>query len=210
MTHSRKPGPLEPAAAICATLARPPSQRASPFAAGSAPPAPAVPAAAVALSLSAKAVDLLKAVEGLRLVPYDDQTGKDTADWVPGATIGYGHLIDQADWDSYKGGITLTVANDVFDTDALPFVELVRAAIKPELTQNEFDALVILAFNIGPIFAASSVVALINDPAANTGYASLEQAWKAWNKSQGKVMKGLDNRRQCEWNIYTLGVYERW
>ena len=223
MANSRKPGPLNPPAGMRGmpakaplgskggadpNLIRPPAtlpQGASGFAADSAPLAPAA-----TLSMSAKAIALLQAVESLRLAPYDDQTGKDTAAWVPGATIGYGHLIEQADWDTYKDGITVTQANDIFDTDALPFVKLVRAAIKADLAQNQFDALVILAFNIGPHFTTSSVVELINNPNATTEFSSLELAWKAWNKSQGKVMEGLDNRRQCEWNIYSLGVYERW
>jgi len=68
-----------------------------------------------------------------------------------------------------------------------------------------------LAFNIGAgSFARSSVVKLVNDPTANSTYKSLEAAWKSWNKSQGKVMKGLDNRRQCEWDVYSRGVYNRW
>lgn len=70
---------------------------------------------------------------------------------------------------------------------------------------------VILAFNIDQQgFKTSSVAKLVNDPSALTGHANLEAAWKAWNKSQGKVMKGLNNRRACEWNIYTSALYERW
>ena len=51
---------------------------------------------------------------------------------------------------------------------------------------------------------------MINDPSAPSTYPSLEDAWKAWNKSQGKVMRGLENRRASEWRIYTEGIYERW
>ena len=79
------------------------------------------------------------------------------------------------------------------------------------LQQYEYDALVIFAFNIGKSgFGKSSVVKLVNDPAAVTAFTSLEAAWKAWNKSQGKVMKGLDNRRHCEWKVYTVAVYVPW
>ena len=69
----------------------------------------------------------------------------------------------------------------------------------------------IFAFNIGKLnFRQSSVVKLVNDPAAVTAFTSLEAAWKAWNKSQGKVMKGLDNRCHCEWKIYTVALYAPW
>ncbi|MBL8472384.1 MAG: lysozyme [Rhodocyclaceae bacterium] len=186
--------------------------------AGGAPQAPAVhpdgdsahrkPAGEI--EMSEDGLKLLRAVEQLSLKPYDDQTGKETDKWVKGATIGYGHLLAQAEWDSYKDGITETDAIKLFDKDLLPFVKTVREAISVPLAQNEFDALVILAFNIGPAFKSSSVAKLVNDPKAVTSYASLEEAWKAWNKSQGKVMKGLENRRQCEWNIYSKGKYERW
>lgn len=163
------------------------------------------------LSMSPDAIALLKSIEQLRLTPYDDQTGRDTTKWVKGATIGYGHLIAQADWDTYKNGLTQAEADALFAADMAPFEEAVRQAILVGLQQYEFDALVIFAFNLGiPQFKGSSVVKLINDPKAQTGYASLEAAWKAWNKSQGQVMKGLNNRRNCEWDIYTRAVYQRW
>ena len=80
-----------------------------------------------------------------------------------------------------------------------------------KLAQNEFDALVIFAFNVGAsAFKGSAVVKLVNDPKAITLYINLEAAWKAWNKSQGKVMSGLNNRRNCEWKIYADGIYESW
>ena len=166
---------------------------------------------AAGLSFGDKGLTLLKGVEALYLTPYDDQTGRDITAWVPGATIGYGHLIKKPEWQTYKDGITETAADTLFKSDLAPFVKLVQSNIKVSLTQNQFDALVILAFNIGAGgFSGSSVVILVNDPQATTKYTDLEAAWKAWNKSQGKVMKGLENRRQCEWKIYSQGVYERW
>jgi hypothetical protein len=47
----------------------------------------------VSMVLGPEGVALLKAVETLRLKPYDDQTSKDITAWIAGATIGYGHLI---------------------------------------------------------------------------------------------------------------------
>jgi GH24 family phage-related lysozyme (muramidase) len=163
------------------------------------------------LSLGTEGVALLQSVEELRLKPYDDQTGKDATAWSQGATIGYGHLIDKDEWDRYKGGMTEAEADALFMRDLAPFEDAVGSSVTIGLQQYEFDALVILAFNIGvAAIKGSSVVKMVNNPAAPTGYASLEAAWKAWNKSQGQVMKGLDNRRQCEWRIYTTATYERW
>lgn len=165
----------------------------------------------VSMVLGPEGVALLKAVETLRLQPYDDQTTEDIAAWVAGATIGYGHLIPAKQWATYKDGITEEQADTLFAADLAPFETAVRDSITVGLQQYEFDALVIFAFNIGASgFKGSSVVKLINDPKATTGHASLEAAWKSWNKSQGKVMKGLDNRRAAEWRIYTSANYARW
>ena len=163
------------------------------------------------LAVSPEGLDLLKGIEELHLQPYDDQTGKDISAWVKGATIGYGHLIAQVEWASCKAGIDQAGADALFDADLAPFVPVVSDTISVGLQQYEFDALVILAFNIGREgFKTSSVAKLVNDPKAVTGYVNLEAAWKVWNKSQGKVMKGLTNRRACEWKIYTSALYERW
>lgn len=163
------------------------------------------------LKMSPEAAALLKVIETLRLAPYDDQTGKDITAWTEGATIGYGHLIAKDEWGTYKDGITAPQAGALFLADAAPFELEVGETITLGLQQYEFDALVILAFNIGKkAFRDSSVAKLVNDPDAVTSYASLEDAWKAWNKSQGKVMTGLTNRRAAEWRIYTSAVYARW
>jgi len=163
------------------------------------------------LSLSLAALLLLKQIETLRLKPYDDQTAKEISTWKTGATIGYGHLIKNTEWGIYKQGIQVTAAEMLLKKDLAPFEDAVNSKISVKLAQQQYDALVILAFNIGIHgFETSSVIKLINDSKAQTSYKSLEAAWKAWNKSQGKIMKGLENRRDCEWNIYTHGIYKKW
>lgn len=165
------------------------------------------------LSLSDQGLALLQDIEQLRLKPYDDQTAKEISAWTAGATIGYGHLIKNSEWNTYKNGITPVAASTLFEQDLSPFGSAVRSNITVKLEQQQFDALVMLAFNIGAGsngFAGSSVVKLVNDPKAQTNYADLEAAWKAWNKSQGAVMKGLENRRACEWNVYSQGIYKKW
>ena len=165
------------------------------------------------MTLGPSGVQLLKDVEKLELKPYDDQTQKAIDKWVAGATVGYGHLIKKEDWKKYKDGISKEEADNIFNEDMASPIDAVRGAITVGLQQHEFDALVIFAFNIGVGligFKGSTVVKLINNPSLKTNYSSLEAAWKAWNKSQGKVMNGLNNRRNCEWNIYSKAIYERW
>lgn len=163
------------------------------------------------VQMSIKGMEFLKSIEDCRLKPYDDQTGKEIFSWVTGATIGYGHLISQIEWNNYKNGITKKQADALFSQDLLPYVHTVESNIEPHLDQNQLDALVILVFNIGPShFKSSSVLKLINNPSTKTPYSSLEAAWMAWNKSQGKVNKGVNNRRKAEWNIYSKNIYKKW
>ena len=163
------------------------------------------------VQMSIKGMEFLKSIEDFRLKPYDDQTGKEIFSWVTGATIGYGHLISQIEWNKYKNGITKKQADALFSQDLFPYVNTVVSNIKPHLAQNQLDALVILVFNIDSShFKSSSVLKLINNPSAKTPYSSLEAAWMAWNKSQGKVNKGVINRRKAEWNIYSNNLYKKW
>ena len=162
-------------------------------------------------TVSAQGINILKLIEQLRLTPYDDQNGKDISAWVKGATIGYGHLISQGEWPTYKNGINASQAEALFSSDLQPYANAVRSGVTVAVSQNQFDAIVILTFNIGiGGFQKSSVLKLVNDPTAKTAYSSLEAAWKAWNKSQGNVMQGLINRRNAEWNIYSKNVYQTW
>ena len=166
------------------------------------------------MKLSLEGIVLLKMIEEFRGYPYDDQTGEKIDVWVPGATIGYGHLIRESEWDKFCGRtIDYWEADRIFAEDIAPFENCVTYEIKfgTKLPAHKFDPLVILAYNIGQNgFKNSSAVKLVNDEHAVTNYDNLENAWMAWNKSQGKVMRGLINRRTAEWRMYSDGIYERW
>ena len=76
------------------------------------------------MKTSEKAKDIMKGMESLALKPYDDQKGIQSAPikfWVKGATIGWGHLITQPEWNSYRWGITKDQADALFDKDITPF-----------------------------------------------------------------------------------------
>lgn len=163
------------------------------------------------MTLSPQGIEWLKQVEGQRLQPYDDQTSKPVDHWVAGATVGYGHLIARAEWDGLARGITLEQAEALLRKDLAPFEQAVNRGVTATVSQCQFDALVILSFNIGVgNFARSSVLKLVNNPQASTTFATLEAAWMAWTRSQGKVMKGLVNRRGAEWRMYSSGTYAHW
>ena len=158
---------------------------------------------------------MLKKLEGCvkfgnRHIIYDDQTGRpvNTNEPLPkGATIGYGHLI-KSDED-FRNGINETTATELLRIDIATSEKAVKNNISVPLKQNQFDALVFLAYNIGSKnFANSTVVKYINNPKFHSPmYPNLESAWKAWNRSQGIISKGLINRRNQEWNLYNNGIY---
>lgn len=168
------------------------------------------------MKLSQQGIDLLKWVEQLRLKPYDDQTGLPIKDWIRGATIGYGHLIPSPDWSLYKDGIDEKEADFLFSDDLLVREEIVNKTMKVSLEQHQFDALLILLYNLPTnLFIGSSAVRMINRPDIPTKFTTLENAWKVWNKSTNNkgelyVNPGLVNRRAAEWKLYSTCTYARW
>jgi len=163
------------------------------------------------LTISDKGLQLMQTIETLRLQPYDDQTGQAISEWCKGATIGYGYLIPANEWLHFANGISKFYAGILLEKTLLLTERAINRTIIKPLQQQQFDALVLLTFNIGiTAFAESSVAKQINDPCAVTRYPTLESAWKAWNKSQNKENDGLINRRQCEWNIWRSGIYQPW
>ena len=94
--------------------------------------------------------------EGCRLAAYLDSVG------VP--TIGIGHT-GRTGPPAVAIGMTITQAeaDAIFATDLAPFEAAVARAVTAPMTQNQFDACVSLAFNIGAAgFAGSTVVHKLN------------------------------------------------
>lgn len=167
------------------------------------------------MKISDKGIAALKQQEGHvkqngKHVIYDDQTGRPIAAGAPlpaGATIGYGHLVIPG--EDFSSGITEAAATELLRADVAAAERAVRATIRVPLTQHQYDALVMLAYNIGSgAFAGSTVAQYINNPdCVRSKYPCLESAWCAWNKSGGRVMRGLVNRRNYEFRIYSTGAY---
>ena len=159
------------------------------------------------MQFSDNGINLLKKLEGSvkiadKHVIYDDKTGRPVAAGRPlpvGATIGYGHLIKSG--ENFTGGIDENVATEILRADIAGAERAVRANITVPLTQNQYDALVIFAYNIGANnFANSTVVKYINNPKfQSVQYPTLESAWMAWIKSGGRIMSGVVHRGKQEW-----------
>ena len=162
------------------------------------------------MRFSNNGIAILKRLEGAVIhngkhVIYDDQTGEPVPPNLPlprGATIGYGHLIQTG--EDFFHGIDEACATELLRDDIATAERAVQKNITVPLTQNQYDALVIFAYNIGADnFAKSTVVKYINNPNHRSAtYPTLESAWRAWNKSNGRVMTGLNKRRSQEWILF--------
>ena len=167
------------------------------------------------MKLSDNGIRTLKLCEGSvmrcgRHVIYDDKNGLPVAPNAPlpaGATIGYGHLIKLG--EDFRHGITEDVATELLRADLRVAEHAVNNGINVALRQNQFDALVMLCFNIGARnFANSTVAKYINNPNFKSAqYPTLAAAWRAWNRTGGAVSTGLVRRRDKELNIYMNGIY---
>ena len=106
----------------------------------------------MAMRTSTAGVAAIRRREGCRLTAYRDTVGV----W----TIGVGHTGRAAPPPVTPGMcISAAEADAMLAADLLPFEATVERAVNHPLTQNQFDACVSLAFNIGgPGFAGSTVV----------------------------------------------------
>ncbi len=167
------------------------------------------------MKTSERGLTWLKRLEGTvkinnQHIIYDDQTGQPVPAHAPlprGATIGYGHLIKPG--EDFRRGISEQRATEILRADIITAEHTIHTTIIQPLTQYQFDALVALAFNIGvKNFQKSTVVKYINNPDyRGTSYPDLASAWRAWNRTGGKISRGLIRRRQSEYDTFTHGTY---
>ncbi|MDX7083440.1 lysozyme [Serratia marcescens] len=142
------------------------------------------------MQTSNKGRDFIKGFEDLCLKAYPDP-GTGGKPW----TIGWGHT------KGVKQGerITQEQAEQFLSDDLAVFELTVNSALKRPMTQNQFDAMVSLAFNIGgSAFAGSTLVKKFN---AGDDRGAADEFSK-WKNSGGKVMPGLVKRRAAEREMF--------
>lgn len=137
--------------------------------------------------------------EGLRLDAYRDAVGV----W----TIGYGHTAAAGAPKPVAGmRITAAEADAILARDLARFEAAVGRLVTGTLGQNEFDALVSFAFNLGEgNLGASTLLRKLN--AGDRAGAAAEFA--RWNKAGGKVLAGLTRRRAEEAALFRAPAAER-
>jgi lysozyme len=151
------------------------------------------------MKLDNKGILLIADFEGLKLKPYYATPHEKTKGIV---TIGYGSTFypDKTKVQITDKEITKKEAIDMLKIIADTFALKVDAVIKKEVTQNQFNALVSLAFNIGiGGFSKSTVLRLVNN---NPNDGNIAKAFLMWNKQAEKELQGLTKRRIKESSLY--------
>lgn len=132
--------------------------------------------------------------EGLKLKPYLCPAK------IP--TIGYGntYYADGKRVTLLDKDITKQQAFDMFKEIANRFAKRVDTLVTSNINQNQFNALVSFAYNVGTgNFSSSTLLKKVN---RNPDDLTIKDEFLKWNKAGGKVLNGLTNRRNEEADLY--------
>lgn len=141
------------------------------------------------MNIGDRGVELIKSFESFEPAPYRDAAG------IP--TIGYGNTY-------YPGGQRVRMTDTpISEPEARrlllavlqDFEDAINTALRVEVTQSQFDALVCWAYNVGARAAADST--LMRKLNAGDVQGAADQ-FTRWTKSGGKVLRGLLRRREAE------------
>ena len=143
--------------------------------------------------ISNKGIELIKEFEGFSSVAYLCPAK------IP--TIGYGNTF-------WEDGRKVRLGEQISKTKALELLEYVAnkdfaqkiyPLIKVEVNQNQFDAMVSLAYNIGVgAFSSSTLLRKVNAK----DFIGASNEFLKWDKSGGKPLLGLTRRRQREKELF--------
>ena len=136
---------------------------------------------------SQNGLNLIKRFEGCRLTAYKCPAGV----W----TIGYGHTA------GVKPGQTITQqeADNLLKNDLKIYENHVNKLGKT-FNQNEFDALVSFCYNCG--------AGCLQTLCKNRNNKQIGEALLLYNKANGKILEGLNNRRKAEKELYFKPVQQ--
>ena len=146
------------------------------------------------MKISNNGINLIKQFEGLSLKPYLDAVN------IP--TIGYGSTY-------YRDVKKVTLNDKTISQDEAnsllehivnrDFADKIFPSIKVKVSQNQFDAMVSLAYNIGAgAFLKSTLLKKVNAG----DFVGAGEEFLRWNKAGGKEVLGLTKRRQREKQLF--------
>lgn len=145
------------------------------------------------MNISLKGVNLIKYFEGLKLKAYKCSAGV----W----TIGIGTTIYK-DGTKVKQGdiISEAFAIELFQNDIKKFEKQVSSLVTSKINQNQFDALVSFAYNLGAgALGKSTLLKKVN---ANPNDGTIILEFEKWVSAGGVKLEGLIKRRKAESKLY--------
>lgn len=145
------------------------------------------------MKISDQGLSLIKHFEGCRLDAYQDSVGV----W----TIGYGSTY-WPDGRRVKKGDRLASeaeADQLLRDTVKSYENGVNRVVKVHVTQNQFDALVSFAFNLGvAALEKSTLLRKLN----KTDIVPVANEFSRWTKAGGKELEGLRRRRAAERELF--------
>jgi GH24 family phage-related lysozyme (muramidase) len=150
------------------------------------------------MHLSDEGYELLQKMEGFSSQLYSLKDG--------GFTIGFGFFVPYGESSKWEKGVTWEQAEKIIRQKVPTYEDQVKQYINIPLTQKEFDALTMLAYNLGGFSKATSIV---NDINSNADFEKLQKDWMRFIHSKAPgVMKGLINRRKDELQVRNESYYQ--
>jgi lysozyme len=145
------------------------------------------------MNISLKGINLIKFFEGLELTAYKCSAGV----W----TIGIGTTIYKDGTKVKKGDIiSEAFAIELFQNDIKKFEKQVSSLLTTKVNQNQFDALVSFAYNLGGgALSGSTLLKKINK---NPNDGTIIFEFEKWVNAGGVKLEGLVKRRKAEAKHY--------
>jgi len=147
--------------------------------------------------INEEGLNLIRQWEGLRLTAYKDAVGV--------LTIGHGHT-SRAGPPTVKPGMKITQAeaDRILRADLAVFEAAVENAVKVDLTDNQFAALVSFTFNVGiGNLQKSTLLRKLN----KGDYDGVPMELGKWVNAGGRRLPGLANRRAAEAGLWARGAF---
>jgi len=143
--------------------------------------------------ISKDGLDLICRFEGFSPVIYICPAGY--------PTIGYGHLITEANKEQFLDGVDEDEALELLRKDVATAERAVLRLINVPLTQGQFDALASFTFNLG---AGALQRSTLRRKVNREEHDDVPAEFMKWVWAGGKKLKGLVRRRKAEAVMYIV------
>ena len=144
--------------------------------------------------ISDKGLRLIKLFESISLKPYLCPAG------IPTISIGCTYYPDGTKVKMTDPPISEARATEIFLNVIKHYEHSVDSFCRDDINQNQFDALVSFCFNLGAGSLKSST--LLKKVNVDPNDQFIRNEFLKYNKCQGKVLKGLTERRKTEADYY--------